>query len=133
MSLFTLGASANALAVPAWLLFATRGLPDEPSPLQPWELVQEWASTRPGERRPRLLEDSNHYTVVMGERGAHEVGPAIRKPVRVGAVLAADLGGAVVDAGDDVERGFLQPVRREQTLQAERHDRVGVTAGVAGQ
>jgi pimeloyl-ACP methyl ester carboxylesterase len=75
--LVPLGATADRLELLARLLCADRGLRNEPSPMHPWQLVQAWVSARPEQREATLLEDSNHYTLVMGPRGAPTVASAI--------------------------------------------------------
>jgi pimeloyl-ACP methyl ester carboxylesterase len=75
--LFPLGATAERLELPARLLCAERGLRNEPPPMHPWELAREWVDARPGQRDATLVEDSNHYTVAMGPRGALTVASAI--------------------------------------------------------
>jgi pimeloyl-ACP methyl ester carboxylesterase len=75
--LVSLGATADRLELPARLLCAERGLRNEPPPMHPWKLVQEWVDARPHERAATLLEDSNHYTLAMGPRGAPLVASAI--------------------------------------------------------
>lgn len=74
---------AEELTVPAVLLCAPRGLVDEPNPMQPLEVVQAWADADPPLRRSIQVPDVNHYTIVMGSRGASavacEIGLALRK------------------------------------------------------
>jgi pimeloyl-ACP methyl ester carboxylesterase len=74
----TVGEAAHRLAVPATLLCATRGLFDEPNPMQPLELVREWAAEAPDRRRAVQVADTNHYTLTLGERGARTVAETVR-------------------------------------------------------
>jgi pimeloyl-ACP methyl ester carboxylesterase len=72
---------ANALAVPARLLCAERGLVDEPHPMQPLELVSAWAAADPGRRQAVPVPDVNHYTITLGRRGAAVVADELRRAV----------------------------------------------------
>lgn len=72
------GEAAHRLAVPATLLCATRGLFDEPNPMQPLDLVREWAADAPDRRRVVQVADTNHYTLIFGERGARTVAETVR-------------------------------------------------------
>jgi lipase len=65
--------AADALTVPARLLCAPRGLADEPNPMQPLALVQRWAQADPEHRRGLQVADTNHYSIVLGRRGAAAV------------------------------------------------------------
>ncbi len=73
-----IGEAAQRLAVPATLLCAPRGLFDEPNPMQPLELVREWASEDPDQRQAVQVPDANHYTLLFGERGARTVAETVR-------------------------------------------------------
>jgi hypothetical protein len=46
---------------------------DDPNPMQPLELVQAWAAADPERRRALQVPDVNHYTIVLGRRGAEAV------------------------------------------------------------
>ncbi|SEC06777.1 Pimeloyl-ACP methyl ester carboxylesterase [Paramicrobacterium humi] len=59
------------------LLAAPRGLQDEPVPLYASDDLDRWRSAIP-RLRPRIIEDVNHYTIVMGARGADAVAAALR-------------------------------------------------------
>ncbi len=76
------GAGANQLTVPAVLLRAPRGLMNEDRPFQPAELVTPWAEGAPEQRRVVDVPDVNHYTLVMGARGARAVADAARAASR---------------------------------------------------
>jgi pimeloyl-ACP methyl ester carboxylesterase len=73
-----IGEAAHRLTVPATLLCATRGLFDDPNPMQPLELVQAWAADAPGLRRAVQIPNTNHYTLLFAERGARAVAEAVR-------------------------------------------------------
>jgi pimeloyl-ACP methyl ester carboxylesterase len=64
---------ARALAVPAVLLCAPRGLLDDPKPMQPLSVVEAWAAADPERRRALQVPDVNHYTIALGRRGAEAV------------------------------------------------------------
>ncbi len=74
--------AAEALTGPAVLLCAPRGLMNEPNPMQPLELVQAWAAGDPARRRALQIPDVNHYTIVLGQRGAAAVAAEIGNSVR---------------------------------------------------
>lgn len=75
--LATIGIWARRLATPARLLCAPRGLLGEASPMQPLQLVSEWADAAP-QRSGQLIEGVNHYTITLGARGAAALAAAIR-------------------------------------------------------
>jgi pimeloyl-ACP methyl ester carboxylesterase len=71
------GHAAYQLTVPSKLLCAPRGLLDDPNPMQPLALAQAWASRSPIKRQATEVPDVNHYTIVLGARGAATVADAI--------------------------------------------------------
>jgi len=73
----TAGEPARRLAIPAQLLCAPRGLLNDPNPLQPLALGNEWAAGDPAHRSVRLVPDVNHYQLVLGAAGAVAVADAI--------------------------------------------------------
>jgi pimeloyl-ACP methyl ester carboxylesterase len=75
--LFEIGKPAHRLTVPAAMLRAPRGLQNEPNPMIPAALAQTWADAAPEQRRVVEVPDVNHYTIVMGARGAGAVAQAI--------------------------------------------------------
>jgi pimeloyl-ACP methyl ester carboxylesterase len=81
--LFEQGDDAARLSVPATLLVAPRGLQDDPRPMQPLALAREWEAGAPRLRRAIEVEDVNHYTIVLGDRGARTVADALAAPVPV--------------------------------------------------
>jgi pimeloyl-ACP methyl ester carboxylesterase len=70
-------ADARSLQTPASLLCAPRGLIDDPNPMQPLSLVNEWQSQEPERRRAIQVPDVNHYTIAVGRRGAEAVAAEI--------------------------------------------------------
>jgi pimeloyl-ACP methyl ester carboxylesterase len=82
--LLTMGEPAHRLAVPTTLVCAPRGLLDEPNPMQPTELVQAWAAEAPQQRRMLPVPDVNHYTLVLGRRGAPAVAAAVEEALALG-------------------------------------------------
>lgn len=68
---------AEDLTTPAILLCAPRGLQNEPTPMQPFELARAWAQAAPDQRRAVLVPDMNHYTLALGEAGARAVAGAL--------------------------------------------------------
>jgi pimeloyl-ACP methyl ester carboxylesterase len=74
--MFTGDVPAQRLTVRTTLLRAPRGLLDEPTPLIPPDLAEEWAAERPEQREVVEIDDVNHYTIVMG-RGAKSVADVV--------------------------------------------------------
>lgn len=72
---------AQQLRCPAVLLCAPRGMVDDPHPMQPLELVQQWAAGDPERRRAVQVPDVNHYTIALGARGAAVVADEIARSV----------------------------------------------------
>jgi pimeloyl-ACP methyl ester carboxylesterase len=68
---------ADRLALPAVFLCAPRGMVDDPDPMQPLSLVQQWAARDPDRRRAIQVPDVNHFTIVLGRRGAAVVADEI--------------------------------------------------------
>ena len=75
--LFVMGEPAHRLTMPATLLSAPLGFQNDPKPLQPVELVEKWVAEAPAQRHSRLVPDVNHYTILMGRRGAQAVTEAV--------------------------------------------------------
>jgi pimeloyl-ACP methyl ester carboxylesterase len=71
-----IGRALEALRCPVNLLRAPRGLFDQPPGLQPDELVAHWA-TRIVDLADDVVADTNHYTILMGGRGASAVADAL--------------------------------------------------------
>jgi pimeloyl-ACP methyl ester carboxylesterase len=78
---FEMGRAAHRLTVPATLLRAPRGLMNEPRAFQPPELAAAWVDDRPEQRRVVDVPDVNHYSLLMGARGAAAVAGEIRAAV----------------------------------------------------
>jgi pimeloyl-ACP methyl ester carboxylesterase len=76
--LFGAEEDGRRLTMPATLLCAPRGLLDDPHPMQPLPQGREWAGGAPGLRSVSQVADVNHYTIVLGQRGAHAVAAAVR-------------------------------------------------------
>lgn len=74
--LHSAGKPAYAMKPPATMLVAPRGLQDNPEPMVPLALAEEWAAGAPERRRVVAVPDTNHYTIVMGP-GAKLVAGAI--------------------------------------------------------
>ena len=71
-----LAADAARLDAAAVLLHAPRGFFDDPHPLQLAGEVEAWARSDP-RRRAVAVPEVNHYTIVMGARGARVVADEI--------------------------------------------------------
>jgi pimeloyl-ACP methyl ester carboxylesterase len=69
--------AAYRLTVPALALCAPRGLVNDPNPMQPLGLVRAWAAECPSLREAVPVSDVNHYTIMLGARGAAVVADAI--------------------------------------------------------
>lgn len=70
----------DELAHPTTFLSAPRGLLDEVPPLYPAEAIAEWSRKLP-QFRTLEVEDVNHYTIVMSDRGARAVAEVVREAV----------------------------------------------------
>jgi pimeloyl-ACP methyl ester carboxylesterase len=75
--MLAIGEAAHRLAIPATLMCAPRGLFDQPNPMQPLELVREWAAEAPDQRRAVQVPDTNHYTIMFSHRGARTVAETV--------------------------------------------------------
>ena len=71
------GAALGQVACPVTLLRAPRGLFDEPQPFQPDDLVHFWSDRVTTTLTDGVVEDVNHYTILMGDRGAPAVAQAL--------------------------------------------------------
>jgi lipase len=80
-------AAVAAMPEPVVLLRAPRGLADEPSPFLPEAVVDEARRTRPA-MRDVLVDDTNHYLIVLGDREAAIVAAEI--VLVIGSVGASD-------------------------------------------
>ncbi|MGA2011670.1 MAG: alpha/beta fold hydrolase [Solirubrobacteraceae bacterium] len=72
---------AHAIAVPAVLLCAARGMIDNPEPVQPPALAHAWAAADPARRRVVQVPDVNHYTIALGAAGASAIAEEIARAV----------------------------------------------------
>ncbi len=72
----TIGAALRSIKCPMTLLRAPRGLLDEPGGFQPEALVERWRDEL-ADFHDVLVEDTNHYTIQLGERGAAVVAASI--------------------------------------------------------
>ena len=71
-----LGEALTRIACPVHLIRAPAGLMGEPPGVQPTELVDAWRH-RIASFTEELVEDTNHYTVAFGERGARIIASRI--------------------------------------------------------
>jgi lipase len=72
----SLQAAWDAMTVPPAFLRSPRGLLAEPPGLYPPDALERFAVAHPGFRWDDV-EETNHYTVLLGQRGAGRVGAAI--------------------------------------------------------
>lgn len=70
--------SLREVRCPIHFIGAPRGLLNQPAPLIPDEVVRHWQGVLPN-LRADVVDDVNHYTLVIGERGAAEVATALRE------------------------------------------------------
>ena len=70
------GESLRALTCPVTLLRAPRGLLNQPTPLLPDFVVDQWREVLP-QLADEVVTDTNHYTIAFGERGAKLVAERI--------------------------------------------------------
>jgi pimeloyl-ACP methyl ester carboxylesterase len=75
--LFEVGKPAHQLTVPVEMLRAPRGLQNQPEPMIPAAVAEQWAARAPAQRTVADVPDVNHYTIVMGAAGARAVAQAI--------------------------------------------------------
>jgi pimeloyl-ACP methyl ester carboxylesterase len=75
--MFEIGKPAHRLALPVEMLRAPRGLQNQPEPMIPAALAEDWSSGDPERRRVWEVPDVNHYTIVMGTAGAGAVAGSI--------------------------------------------------------
>jgi lipase len=68
---------ARVINTAAVLLSAPRGLVNDPNPMQPPDVVEAWVQADPERRRGAQVPDVNHYTIVLGARGAGAVAAEI--------------------------------------------------------
>jgi pimeloyl-ACP methyl ester carboxylesterase len=73
-----LAGAVERLRHPVWFVRAPRGLQDEVPPLYPDEVVADWQQRLPG-LRVSTVEDVNHYTVVLSDRGATAVAATVEE------------------------------------------------------
>ncbi|HWC36219.1 MAG TPA: alpha/beta hydrolase [Mycobacteriales bacterium] len=69
-------ASLASLTCPLRLIRATRGLMNEPTPLLPDALVEPWREKLP-QLEVETVDDTNHYTLMFGERGVERIVKAV--------------------------------------------------------
>jgi pimeloyl-ACP methyl ester carboxylesterase len=69
------------ITCPVWLLRAPRGLLDQPQPLIPDEVLALWRGDRLPQLDDEMLEDVNHWTLFLGDRGADAIARRIRASV----------------------------------------------------
>jgi pimeloyl-ACP methyl ester carboxylesterase len=74
-------AATHQLEIRANMLCAPRGLRDDPNPMQPLQIAEEWAAEEPRRRSATLVPDVNHYTITLGSSGASAVASAIAASV----------------------------------------------------
>jgi hypothetical protein len=72
-------AALRSLACPVVHLRAPRGLDDGPTGLQPPELVTAWSS-QIADFTALTVEDTNHYSIAFGDRGARAIADCISSP-----------------------------------------------------
>jgi lipase len=70
-------AATHRLEIRTNMLCAPRGLQDDPNPMQPLQIAEEWATEEPRRRSATLVPDVNHYTITLGSAGASAVASAI--------------------------------------------------------
>jgi pimeloyl-ACP methyl ester carboxylesterase len=66
---------------PIWLLRAPRGLLNQPTPLISDEILALWRGDRLPQLEEEMLDDLNHFTLFLTERGASIIADKIRSSV----------------------------------------------------
>jgi pimeloyl-ACP methyl ester carboxylesterase len=64
--------SLRSLTCPVTLLRATRNLLDQAPPLLPDSVLDTWQAVLP-QLEDEVIEDTNHYTIMFGQRGAQAI------------------------------------------------------------
>jgi pimeloyl-ACP methyl ester carboxylesterase len=67
-----ISSSLRAVACPVTMLRATRGLLDQVPPLYPEDVVSPWRAVV-AQFADEIVDDTNHYTIAFGDRGAKTV------------------------------------------------------------
>jgi pimeloyl-ACP methyl ester carboxylesterase len=70
--------AVERLRHPTWFLRSPRGLQDEVPPLYPDALATDWQHRLP-DVRMSTVDDVNHYTIVLADRGAAAVAAAVEE------------------------------------------------------
>jgi pimeloyl-ACP methyl ester carboxylesterase len=70
--------AVERLRHPTWFVRSPRGLQDEVPPLYPDDVAAGWQRRLP-QLRMSTVEDVNHYTIVLAERGAAAVAAAVEE------------------------------------------------------
>jgi len=73
------GTDLVALKVPVLLLYAPLGMLGAPPAMLPEPLVEHWRQQAP-HLRTELVEDTNHYTILLGERAAAKIAQRLTIP-----------------------------------------------------
>ena len=71
--------SLAALSAPVHLLRATRNLQNLRPPMLPDELVERWREVVP-QLTDEVVDDTNHYSIIFGERGAKTIAERVNVP-----------------------------------------------------
>jgi pimeloyl-ACP methyl ester carboxylesterase len=66
---------------PIWLLRAPRGLLNQPAPLIPDEVLAAWRGDNLPQLEEAMVEDVNHFTLFLTDRGASAIAERIRSSV----------------------------------------------------
>ena len=69
------------ITCPVWLLRAPRGLLDQPQPLISDDTLALWRGDRLPQLEVEMVEGVNHWTLFLGDRGAHAIAEKIRASV----------------------------------------------------
>lgn len=69
------------ISCPVWLLRAPRGLLNQPTPLISDETLALWRGDRLPQLTDEMLEDLNHFTLFLSDRGAKAIADKIRASV----------------------------------------------------
>ena len=66
------------ISAPVWLLRAPRGLLDQPVPLISDDILAMWKGDRLPQLEDTMLDDLNHWTLFLGDRGADAIANRVR-------------------------------------------------------
>ena len=68
----------SSIDAPVWLLRSPRGVLDQPVPLISDEILEMWRGDRLPQLDDKMLDDLNHWTLFLSQRGASAIAEKVR-------------------------------------------------------